>query len=252
MTPSFDPHLYTQIGLDSGSLTMLGSIVHNLGEPGEYRVALHHGESVRGVCFITADKSSPVAQVTIDLAALADARGRVPGGGPQTGEDCGCCGTGDGGQDAGGKRYTVNPRGYALFRLSGGAGGYYVHVRRIDADVNDKGYDSRALREGDAFTAVVIRPGTYSVTNDLTRAAGRLVVSYPRVTDQPYVPPKPIRVACGPNALEPARLEVQPGQGIIFEAKAPSRIVIRLERPDDGPDGPRGPGRAGLRRPALT
>ena len=135
--------------------------------------------------------------------------------------------------------------------MPAGPGGYYVHVRRIDADVKDKGYDSRALAEGDAFTAVVIRPGTYAVANELTRAAGHLVVSYPKITDKPYVPPKPIRVACGPAAFEPAHLEVQPGQGIIFEAKAPSRIVIRLEKPDDGPAGPRPRERTGLRRAAL-
>ena len=49
MKATIDPNLYTQIGLDSGSLTILGSIVHSLGDPGEYRVALHHGETVECV-----------------------------------------------------------------------------------------------------------------------------------------------------------------------------------------------------------
>ena len=148
MKATIDPNLYTQIGLDSGSLTILGSIVHSLGDPGEYRVALHHGESVEGVCFITADKNSPAAQVTVDLAALSAAPEQAGGNTPG---DKGCC-CGGGEQGAGGQSFTVNPKGYVLFRVSGGGGGYYVHVRRIDEDPKDKGYDSRAIGGGDLFS----------------------------------------------------------------------------------------------------
>lgn len=247
MKATIDPNLYTQIGLDSGSLTILGSIVHSLGDPGEYRVALHHGESVEGVCFITADKNSPAAQVTVDLAALSAAPEQAGGNTPG---DKGCC-CGGGEQGAGGQSFTVNPKGYVLFRVSGGGGGYYVHVRRIDADPKDKGYDSRALGGGDLFSAVVLRPGTYSVYNTLTKAKGTLAVSYPKIGDKAYVPPNPVRVVCGTGSFEPAKLQIQPGQGVIFEAKSPSRIEIKLEKPDDGPGGSKTPSRAGLRRSAL-
>ena len=82
-----DSNLYTQIGLDSASLTMLGTIVHQLGEPGEYRGALHHGADVKAVFFITADSNSPVAQVTLDLAGLDK-----PQSGATTSEGEGLCG----------------------------------------------------------------------------------------------------------------------------------------------------------------
>ena len=246
MKATIDPNLYTQIGLDSGSLTILGSIVHSLGDPGEYRVALHHGESVEGVGFVTVDKSSPVAQATVDLATLS-ASPEITGGAAAAGDkDC-CCGSGEQGSAAG-QRFTVNPKGYVLFRVSSGSGGYYVHVRRIDADPKDKGYDSRTLGAGDLFSAVVLRPGTYSVHNTLTKAKGALVVTYPKVGEKGHVTPNPIRVACGTGSFEPAKLQVEPGQGIIFEAKAPSRIEIKLEKPDDGPRGPGTPSRAGLRK----
>jgi hypothetical protein len=248
---TIDPNLYNQIGLDSGSLTMLGSIVHSLGHPGQYRVALHHGETVEGVCFITADKDSPAAQVTVDLASFAPLAGAAPLPGaavPKAKSGCGC---GGGGQSSEGNHFTVNPRGYVLFRVSGGSGGYYVHVRRIDADQKDKGYDSRTLGEGDLFTAIVLRPGTYSVSNTLTKATGQIVVPYPKIGERPYVPPPPVRVYCGPKSLDPARLEAQPGQAVIFEAKAASRIVVKLEKPDDGPGGARKPARPGLRRMQL-
>lgn len=248
MKATIDPNLYTQIGLDSGSLTILGSIVHSLGDPGEYRVALHHGESVEGVCFVTADKSSPVAQVTVDLASLGIPPEQAGGVATTGDKGCGCEG---GEQGSGGQHFTVNPRGYVLFRVSSGPGGYYVHVRRIDADPKDKGYDSRTLGEGDLFSAVVLRPGTYSVYNTLTKAKGTLVVAYPKIGDKAYVPPNPVRVMCGPRSLEPAKLEVQPGQGIVFEAKAASRIEIQLEKPDDGPGGSQTPSRAGSRKLTL-
>ena len=247
MKATIDPNLYTQIGLDSGSLTILGSIVHSPGDPGEYRVALHHGESVEGVGFITVDKSSPVAQATVDLATLGTPPEQTGGAATTGGKDC-CCGGGGEQGSAGGQHFTVNSRGYVLFRVSSGAGGYYVHVRRIDADPKDKGYDSRALGEGDLFSAIVLRPGTYSVYNTLTKAKGTLIVAYPKIGDKA---PNPVRVVCGPRSLEPAKLQVQPGQGIIFEAKAPSRIEIKLEKPDDGPNGPQKPTRPGLHKLAL-
>jgi hypothetical protein len=248
MAFTIDPNLYTQIGLDSGSLTMLGSVVHSLGEPGQYRVALHRGEVTEGVCFITADKNSPASQVTIDIASLTGSAAPAPSGSPVD-KDC-CCG--DGGKGSGdGQTFTVNPKGYVLFRVSGGAGGYYVHVRRIDAAQTDKGYDSRVLGEGDLFSAVILRPGTYSVSNSLTKAKGEIVVPYPKIGDKAYVPPPPVRVICGERTLDPPKLQVHPGQGVIFEAKAASRIAVKLEKPDDGPGGAQTASRVGLRRTKL-
>src|SRR5439155_10632380 len=113
----------------------------------------------------------------------------------------------------------VNPRGYALFHVSGGSAGYHVNVRRIDAEQSDRGYDSRVLAEGDIFSAIIIRPGTYSMTNALTRATGEIVVSYPRVEDKRYRPPNPVNIECGPASFEPPSVALQPGQGMLFDAR---------------------------------
>lgn len=245
---TFDPNLYTQIGLDSGSLTMLGTIVHQLSEPGEYRGALHYGAEVKAVFFITADSNSPVAQVTVDLATLDKQQSGPPAS--DEGEPCGC----DGGtqDNTSGKRYTVNPRGYVLFHVQGGAGGYYVHLRRIDAAEKDKGYDTRTLKNGDAFTAMILRPGTYSVRNTLTKAAAEVVVEYPKIGEKPYVPGAPVRIECTANGFETkGRIMLGVGQGMVFHARAETRIEIKLEKPDDGP--PReNRGRTGYRRLQLA
>lgn len=246
MRPTFDRNLFTQIGLDSASLTMLGSIVHSFCEPGEYRGALHHGPEVKAVFYITADKRSPVAQATIDLATLA---GAVQHALPQK-EDCGCA-EGEGAAQAC-NRFVVNPRGYALFHVGSGGGGYYVSVRRIDADQTDRGYDSRVLAAGDVFSTIILRPGTYSVTNTRTKATGEIVVSYPKIGEKAYRPPDPMRISCGPHSFEPARISLQPGQGALFEAKVASHVVIHLLRPDDGPakEQQGGGGRAGWKKGA--
>lgn len=228
MDVTFDRHLFTQIGLDSGSLTMLGSVVHGF-EAGEYRCAVHAGTEVKAVFVVHADPDSPNAQATVDLEALAS--------GPALPAAAGGCGCGEPGTtpDAAVPRYTVNPRGQVLFRVGRGPGQYYVHARRTDAPQEDKGYDTRALAPGDAFAAIVLRPGTYAVRNTLTGAQAELVVDYPPLKERRYRPGAPIRVACEAKAFTPATLHTGPGQGVIFESRVPSRVAITLTKADDGP-----------------
>lgn len=229
MNVTFDPHLFTQIGLDSGSLTMLGTVVHSFAQPGEYRCVVHEGPDVKAAFTVSSDKNSASAQAAVDLASL------VSGPGQSHPEGCECCKDTAGAH--GPRRFVVNPRGYVLFHVSRGAGNYYVHARRMDAGEDDKGYDSRALVEGDVFTAIVLRPGTYSVVNTLTGAKAALVVNYPKPDERRYRPPAPTRVVCTQKSFEPNRLQIDPGQGVIFESRAPTRVVIKLEKADDGPKG---------------
>lgn len=239
MRTTFDPNLFTQIGLDSGSLTMLASVVHTFPEAGEYRGAVHLGEKVESVFYIKADKSSPVAQVNIDLVSLT-----TP---PAQGTGC-CCPESKEVQN----QFVVNPKGYAVFHVSAGAGGYYVHMRKADEDQNQKIFDSRKLEEGDIYSAVILRPGRYSVTNALGKtAAGELTIPYPSVGKTGYRPPAPVRVEVGEKGLEPRKIEAHPGQGILFHFKQPSRIKIELVKPDDGPGHPSEPSRAGWRKASI-
>jgi hypothetical protein len=198
---------------------------------------------VKAVFFLTADPKSPVAQATVDLAAL-DREQSAP---TAAGEgDCCCSGAKD---SPSRNSYTVNPRGYVLFHVSGGSGGYYVHLRRIDAPENDRGYETRTLKNGDAFTAMILRPGTYSVRNALTKAAAEVVVKYPPPPgDKPYVPAAPVRFECTSSGFEhKGRIELGVGQGMVFTARVDSRIEIKLEKPDDGSPRP-DRGRTGFRK----
>jgi hypothetical protein len=222
MSLTFDQNLFTQTDLDSGLLTILGSVIHSFSEPGEYRGSVHKAGDTQAVFYITVDKNSPAAHVNIDLATL-------PEYSSATKKEC--C------DESTASHFTVNPRGYVVFHVSGGSGGFSVHVRRADEDPKTQVFNSQELGAGDLFSASIIRPGTYSVANQLvkTNAQAVVVVSYPQMEKTAYRPPAPVHVQVGPGGFEPARNELKPGQGLVFEVKASARIVVALVKPDDGP-----------------
>jgi hypothetical protein len=230
MATALDRNFFTQVGLDSGSLTMLGCVIHTFREPGEYRCVVLSGGTTEAVFYISSDPSCAVAGVNVDLAALAGKTAATSAA--ETG--CGC-GSGEGDQGpADGEHFVVHPRGYAAFHVSAGAGGYSVHARRAVEDPEVQGYDTSALVGGDIFSAVLMRPGRYSVRNLLSEARAVATVAYPGTGSSAYRPPAPEIVEVR-HAFEPARIALRPMQGLNFNIHADARIVIELEEPDDGP-----------------
>ena len=217
-----DPNLYSQIGLDSGALTMLGAVIHRFEEPGEYRGTVRKGADIENVFYISVDKESPVAAAEIDLAKLAGQE--VPE------DDSDCC------SKQPQNRFSVNPKGYALFRVSAGKGGYSVNVRRADEDERTPVFNSSKLEAGSIFSATILRPGEYSISNQHGKARARAVVTYPPRAFSSYRPPEPQRVEVSKDGFYPDDIKLKPAQGLVFECQEPSRIVIKLEKADDGPN----------------
>jgi hypothetical protein len=91
------------------------------------------------------------------------------------------------------------------------------------------------LGEDDLFSVTIVRPGTYTVANTVTRAEGSVTVAYPTIGEAPYRPPEPASVVCRADGFDPPSVDLQPAQGLIFRFEVPSRIVIALAQPDDGP-----------------
>jgi hypothetical protein len=236
-TLNLDRNFFTQIGLDSGSLTMHGTVVHSPREAGEYRGTVRRGDLPEAVFYISADKNSPVAHVNIDLASLV-------GDSPSVAD---CCK----GEDK--HRFVVNPKGYVVFHVSGGAGGYYVHLRKAEENPETKVFNSRHLDEGDIFAGVLLRPGTYSIKNTVGKGEGQIVVSYPVIAKTAYWPPNPATMEFSAGGISPRELHLQPGQGLNCHVKAPARIKIELLKPDDGPkSGYREPSKGGWQKYKLT
>src|SRR5271156_6040061 len=109
---TFDRYLFTQVGLDSAALTMLGGVTHRFLEPGQYRGVVYQGKEILGGFYINVDKNSAAAQANIDLAAF--------GGSPATpvasSRNSGCgCQPGDTNTPT---KYELNPKGYAVFHVS--------------------------------------------------------------------------------------------------------------------------------------
>jgi plastocyanin len=116
--------------------------------------------------------------------------------------------------------------------------GHYVLVKSATADGGEE-FDSRKLDSSCVFAATLVRPGTYSLTNAITGARGRIVVTYPQVGSAPYRPPAPLSVQCTQDGFGAEELTLSPGQGIIFRFATESRVQIELVEPDDGPAAPK-------------
>jgi hypothetical protein len=246
MKLTFDKNLFMQVGLDSGSLTMLGGVTHRFMESGQYRGVAYRGKETLGNFYINVDKNSPVAQANIDLA-IFEKNPTTAAGTSASGTSCGC-------EEGvtGETRFELNPKGYAVFHVSRGAGGYSVRVAKAAEDPKEQNqFDNRELKREDIFSAVIIRPGTYSVTNTLAKGNGEVTVSYPKAGKTPYRPPSPISVECSASGFEPAKVEVQPGQAVLFHCKVPSRIKLELRKADDGPTRSTEQGRPGWKKAAL-
>ena len=227
-TGLFNRYLFTQIGLDSGSLTSLGVVMHCFEKPGLYRGQVRRGDSDAGSFLLSVDAESPQMQVDIDLAHLAPAQD--------------CC---DGKHSAG---YVVNPRGYAVFHVSDGPGGFHVLVATADGVRGDAAFDSRELHDGDMFAATILRPGAYAVANTASRARPKadLVVAYPQAAMRRAAGLPVQMVAVTERGFDPGRMRGEVTQSQVFQIKGTARIRIELEKADDGPSGP-GPRHAGPR-----
>jgi len=231
MKMTFDKNLFTQVGLDSGSLTMLGGVTHRFLEPGQYRGVVYQGKEILGGFYISVDKDSAAAQANIDLAAFEGSSAT-----PATSSGNSGCGCQPGGTHAPAK-FELNPKGYAVFHVSAGPGGYAVRVGKAVEDPKEQNqFDSRELKGDDIFSAFILRPGTYSVMNVLGKGKGEVTVSYPKIGKTPYRPPSPVEVEFSDRGCEPGKVELQPGQAVLFRCKVPSRIKLELLKADDGPN----------------
>lgn len=216
-----DPNIIHS-GLDSGALTLLGAVVHQFPEPGKYRGTVRRGDATEKVFYLSVDEDSPVASADIDLAKLARSSPRSAAAGQD------CCPPGE--EE---KWFGVNPRGYVLFHVSGGRGGYSVNMRRADAGEKTRVFNSTALTDGARFSARILQPGEYSVTNVHGEASALLTVAPVPKAFSGYRPPEAVRVEVTERGFEPERVELMPAQGLVFECRTPARIVIALERAGD-------------------
>jgi hypothetical protein len=219
--------------IDSGALAGLSAVVHKFSQPGSYQstVLLNDQQVLTGVLEVQlASDAAPSA------GATATAAGPVEAAQPRV--DLAQAAA------AGAAQLTVPAaaEGYVLFHALGADGGHAVIAQAqpsqpsagASAELPEL-FDSRQLGPGDIFSTIMLRPGTYSMTNTVDGAQGDISVSYPVISSTRYTPPEPATVACDAGAFSPSSLALSPAQGIIFTINTTARIVVNLVTPDDGP-----------------
>ena len=223
MKAIINPFVFSQVNLDSASLTMLTSAVHKTSESGIYDGTIQRGSDTVGRFRIAVSDSPPEKcavesknQVNIDLKSLD-----LPAADHIESQLKNC--------------YQVRTGGYIIFHLSGGAGGYSVELRKTGTESCGKTiFNSRKLTENDHFIATPLRPGTYCIINMETKAKAELVVAYPEIGKIPKQP-QATKVECTQNAITPEKIKINPTESLLFSFKAPSRIKIELLKPEDRP-----------------
>jgi hypothetical protein len=210
-----DRFIFSQTNVDSGSLTVLASVVHRFSEPGEYFGKIKRGENEVGQFKIIVEHSPTMqSNVKIDLKTL-----EAPPSEQSKNTECSC--------------FNLVQGGYALFFVSTGAGGYNIEITKPENE-GKKAFDNRELMNQDMFVASLLRPGTYRITNTLTKAEAELKIVYPQI-GKTQRQSQSIQVECNEKSINPSKITVNPGQGVVFSFKVPSRIKIELVTPEDKP-----------------
>lgn len=209
-------HAFTEKSLDSGSLGMLGMVIHSFNEAGDYRLDVYQGEKLNRTIRLKVNKEFKTVQLNIDLAASQKVMEKNCQCSPQDSMDL-----------------EMAPQGHVVFYVSHGTGGYWISATKA-AEKPVNVFDSRQLGDSDLFVANLIRPGTYSVTNILSKAKSKIVVSYPQIGKVRYTPPEALSIECG-HAFRQDVINLKPAQGQIYRIKEKSRVKIELVEADDGP-----------------
>ncbi len=237
-------HFLEQTLFDSGSPTGLSAVVRTFAEPGEYVVTFLRGDQVTERVHLSVVGEAPLRQVdtrptaaqrpppsrpaevleprqealpeqvSIDLRKIRQRRPGYPVGELE-------------------ERFVVRAGGHVMFSASSGESSHAIVAERMDGKAEP--FDSRRLGAGDLFAVTLIRPGVYSLVNELTGAQGRVIVAYPTVGKEPYRPPAPVAVECTERGFRPEAIDLKPAQGIVFRVQTPSRIKIDLVDPIDAP-----------------
>ena len=220
--------MFTTRLFDSGALGVLASVIHQFAEPGLYHAVIRRGEEGERTVSFQVSASSANPQLDIDLAAPTPDRARRE-------RDCHCAPgeTSAAGATGRGSVPTVSPKGYVLFYVSHGNGGYSVRVGREGG--KDVVFDSTTLAKGDLFALSLLAPTRYSMQNRLGRARGSIQVALSEEAARNLAALETTTVEVGRDAFRPAEIEVVSGQGIVFTVADEARIVIeQAEEPPPG------------------
>lgn len=223
--------MFEQVDRDSASISVLSAVIHRFEESGKYSGVVFKGD--REVALFEIEvKDDNDGSVTCEdevnvLAFLGDGSSSV------TTIDLRELDLSVIGATMVKHRFSVRKGGSALFYVPKGEGGYSIKIAKRD-DADKVVLDNKALDRDDSYLAVCLRPGTYTVRNEIAQTEARLTVPYPQIRQGPRRP-RPLKVECSKRTIKPKELQTTPFQPLVFRFTTPSRVTIKLKEPDDGP-----------------
>lgn len=222
MITKINYHLFNQINIDSNLLTMSSSIIHRFVNDGIYRISIHEPNGVEKHTDFIVDSESPVLQANIDVSSTVD---KV---------ECKCKT-----DITKNNSIVINPKGYIVFYVSTGPGGYSITVNKLDlknSSADDKRiketrvFDTSKLKDGDMFAVTILKPGKYIIKNMLNKSVGNITVEYPEKTKSKKnnIPKEPVIVQVTENGFDPSNIKLRPTQGLLLKITSNSRIKIEM------------------------
>jgi len=223
--------LFSQTTIDSGSLTPHSTLVCKFTDPGEYQGIIMKGSGIVSRFKLNVLDERPSSRLSSlstinskETSQLTDVNKQVSDTSNQINIDLSNIMS----------TYTLKKGDYAVFYVSTGAGGYYIEIYRFEKGSQIKTFDSKELKDGVIFSAMVIRPGTYLITNTLNDAKAELVINYPELGKMKKIL-IPINIESNTKEIVPNKINIDPSQGLIFRINTLSRIRIELTKPEDRP-----------------
>lgn len=232
MSASINRHMFTETGTDTGALTVLGTVVHQFPDEGDYVVEVHHGDRLVGSRLLVVDDEYHTVQVSYDLAAFGADEGCDCHGHCSCEADFDC----------------IREDGFAVFHVGSGAGGYRVTVDPVGERRERREFDSAALGDDDTVGVLLLRPGRYSVRNDRDGSRAEVTVRYPDGLADTATR-APVEFTVSDEGIEPRSVEVDPGRGLRFDVETEARLVVELEAAHEKATDD--VGRPAVRRPRL-
>ena len=223
--------LFSQTTIDSGSLTPHSTLVCKFTDPGEYQGIIMKGSGIVSRFKLNVLDERPSSRLSSlstinskETSQLTDVNKQVSDTSNQINIDLSNIMS----------TYTLRKGDYAVFYVSTGAGGYSIEIYRFEKGSQIKTFDSKELKDGVIFSAMVIRPGTYLITNTLNDAKAELVINYPELGKMKKIL-IPINIESNTKEIVPNKINIDPSQGLIFRINTLSRIRIELTKPEDRP-----------------
>ena len=223
--------LFSQSTIDSGSLTPHSTLVCKFTDPGEYQGIIMKGSGIVSRFKLNVLDERPSSRLSSlstinskETSQLTDVNKQVSDTSNQINIDLSNIMS----------TYTLRKGDYAVFYVSTGAGGYSIEIYRFEKGSQIKTFDSKELKDGVIFSAMVIRPGTYLITNTINDAKAELVINYPELGKMKKIL-IPINIESNTKEIVPNKINIDPSQGLIFRINTLSRIRIELTKPEDRP-----------------